>query len=134
MEEVLDILVLEDSEERIKWFRKIFGDCNLTFTKDVDEMCDEMRTKDYDAIFLDRDLGKPDGGKTGEDVTKVMMEEKLAKKAVIIIHSFNTYAGIRMYEHLKTYHSERNLYNLPFIHMINLKREHFDILFKPLSI
>ena len=65
---VYDIFVLEDSPERIKWFRKTFGDCNLTFTKDVKEACDELRTKDYDLIFLDRDLGHPK--ENGEDVSR----------------------------------------------------------------
>ena len=62
-----DIFVLEDSHERIKWFQKTFGDCNLTFTDDVKTACDELRTKDYDIIFLDRDLGHP-RGENGEDV------------------------------------------------------------------
>lgn len=133
MDKVLDILVLEDNKNRIKWFKQVFNDCGIMFTKDVDVMCDELRTKDYDVIFLDRDIGEPDGGKTGEDVTKIMMKEKLAQASTIIIHTFNIYAGLRMKDHLKTYHP-CNLYNINFVHMITLKREDFDILFKHSSI
>ncbi len=85
---VYDIFVLEDSPERIQWFRKTFCTCNLTFTDDVRTACDELRTKEYDLVFLDRDLGHP-RGESGEDVAWVMKEEKLAQNATIVVHTVN---------------------------------------------
>ena len=122
MKKTLDILVLEDSLERIKWFRSTFGDCILTFTKDIDGMCDEMRTKAYDMIFLDRDLGYH-RKKSGENVTKVMSQEKLAKDACIVIHSVNTLGRQAMKNHLDEYHNDVHL--IDFHQLRKMKRTDF---------
>jgi len=121
---VCDIFVLEDSPERIKWFRTTFGDCNLTFTDDVKEACDELRTKDYDLIFLDRDLGHP-RGESGEDVAWAMKEEKLAQNATVVVHTVNPRGQRVMNRYLEEYHT--NFYIISFNQLWKLKREDFGI-------
>lgn len=119
---VYDVFVLEDSPERIKWFKMIFSDCNLIFTKDIQVACDELRTKDYDMIFLDRDLGYP-RGESGEDVAFVMKEEQLAQNSCVIIHTINPCGRKIMKEYLESYHDNVNIIN--FFKLRRMKREDF---------
>jgi len=120
---VYDIFVLEDSPERIKWFRKTFGDCNLTFTDDVTTACDELRTRDYDLVFLDRDLGHPK--ENGEDVAWVMKEEKLAQNACVVIHTVNPRGQRVIKRYLEEYHT--NVHSINFTQLWKLKKEAFGI-------
>jgi len=121
---VYDIFVLEDSPERIKWFQKTFGDCNLTFTDDVKTACEELRTRDYDLIFLDRDLGHP-RGESGEDVAWVMKEEKLAQNATVVVHTVNPRGQRVIKRYLEEYH--KNIHVINFIQLMKMKREDFGI-------
>lgn len=121
---VYDIFVLEDSPERVKWFRKMFGDCNLFFTDDVNIACDELRTKDYDIIFLDRDLGHP-RGENGEDVAWVMKEEELCKDSCIIVHTVNPRGQRNIKKYLEKYHD--NFYMIDFTKLIKMNREDFGV-------
>ena len=121
---VYDIFVLEDSPERIKWFRKTFGDCNLTFTDDVKEACDELRTKDYDLVFLDRDLGHP-RGESGEDVAWVMKEEKLAQHVPVVVHTVNPRGQRVIKRYLEEYH--KNIHIINFVQLRKMSKEDFGI-------
>jgi CheY-like chemotaxis protein len=121
---VYDIFVLEDSPERIKWFRKTFGDCNLTFTDDVTTACDELRTKDYDLIFLDRDLGHP-RGENGEDVAWVMKEEKLAQNTPIVVHTVNPRGQRVIKRYLGEHHTDVHIINFTQLH--KMKKSDFGI-------
>ena len=120
---VADVFILEDEPERVKWFRKTFGDCNLVFTKDVDTACDELRTKDYDLVFLDRDLSHPT--ENGEDVAWAMKQERLASHACIVIHSVNQRGQRVINRYLSSYHS--NVHQIPFTQLRKMKREDFQI-------
>ena len=120
---VLDIFVLEDSPERIKWFQKTFGDCNIVYTKDVITACDEIRTKDYDIIFLDRDLGHPK--ENGEDVAWIMKEEQLAKDSCIIVHTVNPRGQRNIKKYLEQYHN--NFYVINFTQLRKMKRSDFKM-------
>ena len=121
--DVLDIFILEDSPERIKWFHKTFYDCNLCITKDVKTACDELRTKDYDLIFLDRDLSHPK--ENGEDVAWVMKEEQLAKNACIVIHTVNPRGQRNIKKYLESYHNDINMISFP--QLWKMKRSDFKI-------
>ena len=121
---VYDIFILEDSPERIKWFRQTFGDCNLVFTDDIETACDELRTKDYDMIFLDRDLGHP-RGENGEDVAWVMKEEKLAKNACIVVHTVNPRGQRNIKRYLGQYHNNVNM--IDFTKLRKMKKEDFGM-------
>lgn len=100
-----------------------FGDCNLTFTKDVKTACDEIRTKDYDLIFLDRDLGHPK--ENGEDVAWVMKTEKLAQDACVIVHTVNPRGQRVIKRYLDEYH--KNFHVIDFTQLRKMKRKDFGI-------
>lgn len=120
---VPDIFILEDCPERVKWFQKTFGDCNLCITKDVKTACDEIRTKDYDLIFLDRDLGHLK--ENGEDVAWVMKEEQLAKEALIVVHTVNPRGQINIKKYLDQYH--KNFHIISFVQLRKMKRSDFNL-------
>jgi hypothetical protein len=120
---VLDIFILEDAPERIKWFQQTFGDCNIVYTKDVETACDELRTKDYDLIFLDRDLGHPK--ENGEDVAWVMKEEQLARNACIVIHTVNPRGQRNIKKYLEQYH--RDVHLIDFTLLRKMKRSDFQM-------
>jgi len=120
---VPDIFVLEDSPERIKWFRTTFEDCNLTFTDDVKTACGELRTKDYDLVFLDRDLGHP-RGESGEDVAWVMKEEELVKNACVVVHTVNPRGQRVIKRYLEKYH--QNVHMIDFTKLRKMKRNDFQ--------
>jgi len=120
---VPDIFILEDCPERVKWFHKTFGDCNLCITKDVKTACDELRTKDYDLVFLDRDLGHPK--ENGEDVAWVMKQEKLAQKACIVVHTVNPRGQRNIKKYLEEYH--KNFYVINFTQLRKMKRSDFSM-------
>jgi len=117
----MDIFVLEDSPERIKWFQKTFGDCNIVFAQRVEEACDEIRTKDYDLIFLDRDLSHPK--ENGEDVAWVMKEEQLAKNACIVVHTVNPRGQRNIKKYLGQYHN--NVHIIDFTKLRKMGRSDF---------
>lgn len=120
---VPDIFILEDAPERIKWFRMTFGDCNLVITDRVAAACDELRTKDYDLIFLDRDLSHPK--ENGEDVAWTMLQEKLAQNACIVIHSMNPRGQRVIKRYLEKYHN--NLHQIPFTQLRKKSRSDFNM-------
>jgi len=121
MENSLNIFVLEDSLERIKWFKETFKDCNIFFTKKVKEACEKLRSEKYDLIFLDRDLGSIE--ENGEEVANIMRKEKLSSNACIIIHTVNPFGRINMKKYLKSYHKNVNV--IDFTQLIKMKREDF---------
>ena len=121
----LNIFILEDNIERIKWFEQIFSDCNIVSTFNIDIACDELRTKDFDMVFLDRDLGYL-GGKSGEDVAWVMKEEKLVPNACIIVHTVNPGGQRNMKKYLESYHKNVNM--IDFTSLIKMKRSDFKLL------
>jgi hypothetical protein len=121
---VLNIFILEDSPERMKWFEKTFSDCNIFSTLDIEEACDKLRSNEYDLIFLDRDLSHP-RGKSGEDVAWVMKEEKLAQKACIVIHTVNPRGQRNIKKYLETYHKNINVISFP--QLWKMKRSDFNM-------
>lgn len=122
-DENIKIFILEDSPERIKWFKKTFDDCNLTYTKDVGTACNELRTNDYDLIFLDRDLSHPK--ENGEDVAWVMKEEQLAKNALIVVHTVNPRGQRNIKKYLDKYH--KNVHVISFPQLMKMKRSDFKL-------
>lgn len=89
------ILILDDNDERIVWFKQYFPDADIA--KDATQGIRKVITNDYDLIFLDHDLwrtdelGKEDNN-NGYEVAKALVRSSLNKNADIIIHSMN-FAG-----------------------------------------
>lgn len=107
-----NFLVLEDDPERIEQFRKRFNEfaerraavVNSTFTEEVGECLRLLRTKRFDLVFFDHDLGGQqmvscDSPNTGSEVARQMIQEGLVgRHGGYIVHSFNPYGAAYMSE------------------------------------
>lgn len=51
------VLLLEDSDARIKWFRERVPENSLTVVSTVNDAIAAMATNVFDIMFLDHDLG-----------------------------------------------------------------------------
>ena len=93
----MNILVLEDDPERHRHFRRgLFGH-SLTIVEKAEEAIAHLqRTKSWDAVFLDHDLGGEtyvaSGPGTGYEVACWLEENPLHLPTLVICHSLN-YAG-----------------------------------------
>jgi hypothetical protein len=88
----LNIFILEDSKERIDYFKKQFDNHNLTICMEInDEVYNTLDEKRFDILFLDHDLenyifGHKDDGTT---IAKYLTTRKLQSHAIIYVHSMN---------------------------------------------
>lgn len=94
----MKILILEDSEERMKFFYQKFNKENIDHVSNSNDAIAALENTKYDMIFLDHDLG---GTQLNYDPKNcgTLVAEYLAENPVdseIIIHSFNTVAANRM--------------------------------------
>lgn len=102
------ILILEDDNERLKWFRSVTIGCVVDSTKDVETAKQWIDERDYDQIFLDHDLSDEHyavwqqgtdkyDATTGYAVAKHIAENpSRSPKAKIVVHSMNPTGGKRM--------------------------------------
>ena len=97
----MQILILEDSSERIlKFFRALSDKADLTFVERAECAIQEMYETLFDWAFLDHDLGEGDflreTDNTGYTVAKWLKEhpERMPKR--VIIHSLNPVGAKRM--------------------------------------
>ena len=123
MEININIFVLEDEIERIKWFESTFNDCSMFITCDVDDACLKLKENKYDLIFLDRDLA--DSTKSGEDVARIMEKDKLNTDACIVVHTVNPVGRINIKKCLDSYHNNVNF--IDFTQLKKLKRKDFKL-------
>jgi CheY-like chemotaxis protein len=90
-----NILVVEDSEDRIAWFKQQYRDANeLIFTDDPDEAIRLLsREKEWDVLFLDQDLGKEP--KSGRNVTLWLCAQprEVQQDLYVLVHSVNVVSG-----------------------------------------
>ena len=70
---MLNIFILENEQDRIDWFNKIFNNHNIYATKDISDACNKVANNKFDLIFLDRDLGNPN--ENGEDLDELRRKE-----------------------------------------------------------
>ena len=81
----MKILIVEDNEERIKWFQKRFKDDSLVFATIAKEALDILANDlSWDCIFLDHDLANYS---VGADVAKFLYSVQYVGQ--VIIHSVN---------------------------------------------
>ncbi len=92
----MKVFVLEDHEERCKWFKEQLTGQDIEFTiiKTAKEAKDILSKEKFDRLYLDHDLGgkifvDPEEEETGTQVVVHIIENKLQKDAVIYIHSLN---------------------------------------------
>lgn len=104
------ILILEDWEGRIKWFRtKFTGNVDYAYTSP--QANEFLQKNEYDVIFLDHDLSDehyelmhtPDAVLigTGVDTAKYIAENKCSPNAQIILHTLNPVGSNNMFAILK---------------------------------
>ena len=84
------VLVLEDTEERIVWFRHYLPDA--TYCKTADKAIAALKEESFNAIFLDHDLHWMHVDNsifkgTGKEVARFLAESKYP--GIIVIHSRN---------------------------------------------
>jgi len=94
----MNILILEDNQDRIDFFKRVYKNHTLYITSDIYLAHDYMHEKEFDILFLDHDL-EPDNftalkqGRTGYDFCKSLVEDKLQRHALIYVHSCNPVGG-----------------------------------------
>ncbi len=89
----MNILVVEDSEERNQHFRQWLQGHEFSIAINAEEGLRLLHAKKYDVIFLDHDLGDRSGvpsddPNTGYAVAKEI-PNSINKDAQVIIHSMN---------------------------------------------
>ena len=89
----MDILILEDNEERCMHFRKNLINHEVNITEFSKEAISLLEKKDYDILFLDHDLGGmqmvTSGEGTGYEVAEWLSKNQNRKPKRIYIHSLN---------------------------------------------
>jgi len=85
----MNILILEDDLQRIRYFIERFGHHNLKITENATSAIDYLNKYVFDYIFLDNDLGQGNG--SGVDVASFLYnnQNNLNNKARTIVHSWN---------------------------------------------
>lgn len=107
------VLIIEDADERIKWFRETYVNHVLDVTKDVIQAIAWLQQYAYEYIFLDHDLSDQHytilatgingyDNKTGYEVAcYIASQYNTFRNIPIIIHSLNPYGIGRMESVLK---------------------------------
>lgn len=91
----MNILILEDNAERIKFFMERFADHDLTITENAHDAIVYLNEEVYDYVFLDHDLGLNNG--SGADVASYLGSGMtINDDAYVIIHSWNIPAAAVM--------------------------------------
>ena len=89
----MNILILEDNQERIKLFNNLRSEHTVTITEFAHEAIRLLKANKYDMVMLDHDLGGqemvPSGPGTGYEVADFLSKNEHLKPERIIIHSFN---------------------------------------------
>jgi len=89
------VLILEDSDERIRQFKMNFLNVEMVFVEHVEDCIEQLKTKSFWGLFLDHDLnGKvyvESGGdeETGDDVAIFLRDNPEYKPEFVAVHSLN---------------------------------------------
>lgn len=101
----MNVLILEDSLERIKEFRVRLAERGWTgtFVSRAKDAISKIKSNTYDLILLDHDLAggvrtDPAGENTGSAVARYINANPLPSKTTVVIHSINASAA----EHMQT--------------------------------
>ena len=97
----MNILVVEDNEERIKWFQRRFQKHTLVIVQTAQAAIEILANNlNWDCVFLDHDLGGVDfsingfNEQTGTEVAKFIRDRGF--KNQVVIHSMNIYGSESM--------------------------------------
>lgn len=101
------ILILEDSEERMKFFRTSFIGHQIQHFEHVDDALKAAASTNFDLLMLDHDLDglvyvEPTEYNCGTTFVSLLEAPRLiASKALCVVHSHNSPAATRMTAILK---------------------------------
>lgn len=100
------ILVLEDNQDRIEWFKRMYRNHELYITCDLVKAREFCWEHEFDVIFLDHDLGDfnlaaIEKENTGYGFAKWITIEGIQKYALYYIHSMNPTGANAMQNILK---------------------------------
>lgn len=89
----MNVLVLDDSLERLKMFRQNLKGHSVTTVETSKDAITQLAQNDFDTLFLDHDLGGQafvkSGDGTGFEVAIWLAKNPDRKPKQIVIHSFN---------------------------------------------
>lgn len=120
----MKVFVLEDNEERIKWFRSHYPSAMVytTAAEAIKWLTVSKSSVEWDLIFLDHDLGGTSYADSnsplhGMEVVR-WIEQNHPKAKRIIIHSLNYPAAIEMEKRL--HEAGYPVYRMPFHRLVEL--------------
>lgn len=92
--EHLNILIVEDNNERVVAFRQRLTGHNVVFVRHARDGISRLRARDIDVLFLDHDLSgtgepEPSGPKTGYEVAEWLAKNPKFIPNQVIVHSLN---------------------------------------------
>jgi CheY-like chemotaxis protein len=119
----MKILIVEDNDNRIKWFKQKYIGNTVICTKDAQEGIKYLQSNDnFDLLFLDHDLADEHYANQGISnkqnsgyAVALFLEEHTENnpEMQVIIHSLNTTGSERMYQALcKTRYVNKVPYNI----------------------
>ena len=82
----MKILIVEDSEDRMMFFKQVFSECHLKFSSNSGEAISLIDKESFDLIFLDMDL--EDGFGRGFDVA-IRLKKGQNAYSIVVVHSMN---------------------------------------------
>lgn len=101
------VLVIDDESRRQQFFADVFNGLEVDFASNTYKALENLKTKEYDLICLDYDLGLQTNG--GEVADKIVLED-MCPKARVLVHSMNTEGRQKLAEKL----AKRQLEVYPF--------------------
>ena len=116
------IFVLEDNENRIKFFAKFLRNHDAVIADNVEDAKKILGYKYFDMLFLDHDLGgevlvDSSQENTGYQLVKYIVNKKLQKDSIFVLHSQNPVGAINMLELLKN--NKYRVLMKPFTYIYN---------------
>jgi len=104
----MKILILEDAQERIEFFNRVYKNHTLFITDSLNYAQNLVKYKgiEFDIMFLDHDITTNDliaikEENTGYDFVKFLVADNLQKQSIIYIHSMNPVGANKMLNLLK---------------------------------
>ena len=112
------IFVLEDNDERAKWFMEAFKDHKLVLANHVDVAMPILDTIKFDVLFLDHDLGNKayvpvTEHNTGSTIAN-MLRTSANKATPVVVHSWNCPAAKFMLELLRSHQHGAEVHHVLF--------------------
>lgn len=117
----MNILIVEDDEQRIDWFKNQLAGHKLYIAKSTSSAINTLKQIDFDIVYLDHDLTEEAYWKdahhsvTGYSVCLFLEQNpENNRDASFVVHSMNNSGSVRMMAALKN----RNSTRLPYSELV----------------